>query len=284
MKTIGLMSNYFSGYIFPQIISGAERVLRDRGYRLMLYTTRNDKAKEKQGLEMMLESGVSGLIIEPTRSAQDNVNAPLYAELSRRGIPYVMISGTYEGLSAPCLRADDERASFLATEHLIELGHRVIAGFFKIDEIQGIDRMKGFISAHQKHQIPVPSHLINQYTTDQAERKPEKDAFMLLQREQRPTAFVCFNDWYAIAMLEVTRQMGLQVPDDVSVVSFDDSEMAVATEVKLTSVSHAKEKLGEQAAQHIIDIVEGRKHMELYHIIVEEPKLIMRSSTTKLNG
>lgn len=280
MKTIGLISTYFSGYIFPQIISGAESVLRDRGYRLMLYTTDNDKKKEKQGLEMMLESELSGLIIEPTKSAQENVNAPLFAELERKGLPYTMISGTYEGLNAPCLRVDDEQAAFIATEHLIQLGHRIIAGFFKIDDMQGLSRMKGFIRAHQKHQIPVPSQLIKQYTTEQSQQKPAKDAFTLLQSAQRPTAFVCYNDWYAVHMLEVTRQMGLNVPDDISVVSFDDSELAIATEVKLTSVSHPKERLGQRAALHIIDMIEGRKSMGLDHIFVEEPELIIRNSTT----
>lgn len=282
MKTIGLINTYFSGYIFPLIISGAENVLRDRGYRLMLFSTNNDKKKEKQGLEMMLESEVSGLIVEPTKSAQENINAPLFAQLGEKNIPYVMISGAYKGLNAPCLRADDEQAAFIATEHLIQLGHRVIAGFFKIDDVQGLNRMKGFIRAHQKHHIPIPSHLIKQYTTEQSQQKPAKDAFTLLQNVQRPTAFVCYNDWYALHMLEVMRQMGLNVPDDVSVVSFDDSEMAVATEVKLTSVSHAKEKLGELAARHLIDLIEGRKTMGLEHIIVEEPELIIRNSTTML--
>lgn len=282
-KTIGLIITYTSGYIFPLIISGAESYLRNSGYRLMLVTTQNDKRKEREALEMMLESGVSGLMIEPSKMARDNPNASLFAELSNRQIPYVMINEGYEGLAAPCLITDDEQAGFIATEHLIKLGHREIAGFFKIDDTQGVNRMKGFIRAHNKYHIPISTNLIEQFTLEDP-RRPVKAAFTYLQSLQRPSAFVVYNDLVALHMLEVTRQMGVEIPGDLSVVSFDDSDLAVATEVKLTTVSHPKELLGEQAAKLVIDLVEQRRAMRKENIIVTVPKLVIRNSTAKLKS
>src|SRR5690554_1418347 len=136
-KTIGLITTYISDYIFPHIIRGAESVLRQKGYRLLLSSTDNDKNKERESLEAMMDYPLSGLIIEPTKSALDNQNSQYYLQLDFNKIPYLMINECYPELMCPALKMDDEQGGFLATEHLIQLGHRNIAGFFKTDDLQG---------------------------------------------------------------------------------------------------------------------------------------------------
>jgi GntR family transcriptional regulator of arabinose operon len=281
-RTIGVITTYLSDYIFPHIIRGIESTLRNKGYRLLLSSTDNDKKKERESLETMMEYPLSGLIIEPTKSALENQNLHYYLQLQYNKTPFIMINERYPELDCPCIKGDDEMGGFLAAEHLIERGHRNIAGFFKTDDLQGLNRMQGFIHAHNKHNVPISSAGITQYTTETSLTKPVEAAFDYLQLTDRPTAFVCYNDQLAIRILEIIRQKGLRIPDDLSVVGFDDSALAVASEVKLTSVSHPKAKLGTQAAESLIAEIEHKKANSQQDLVVITPELVIRESTASI--
>ncbi len=287
-KTIGVITTYISDYIFPLIIRGAESTLSAKGYRLLLASTDNDKHKEKQSLEMMMDYPLSGLLIEPTKSALENRNHHYFLQLEYKKIPYVMINERYPELNCPCLQVDDEMGSYLATEHLIQLGHTKIAGFFKTDDRQGIRRLEGFTRAHQEYNLNQIDILVHKYTTEVRSFKPLEAAFSYLHQKDRPTAFVVYNDQLAIQILEVARQSGVIVPDDLSIVSFDDSNLAVATEVKLTSVSHPKNNLGIAAANRLIDLIENPMTVLIenntnFNRSIEKPSLIVRQSTRRIN-
>jgi GntR family transcriptional regulator of arabinose operon len=285
VQTIGILTTYISDYIFPHIVRGAESALRARGYRLVLSSTDNDKDKEKESLTMMLSQPLSGLIIEPTKSAEGNPNLNYYLSLDYQHIPYLMINERYPEMNCPSLVVDDEEGGFKAAQHLIELGHRKIAGFFKTDDLQGINRLKGFIRAHHHYQVPLLPELVIHYTTEEKRQKPYEHALSLLSHEdERPTAFVCYNDELAVHLLEAVRTLGLQVPQDVSLVGFDDSSLAMATEVKLTTLSHPKTELGTDAAELLIDMIENKRVTGRETGKIYKPELIVRESTIRLSG
>ncbi|MDQ0192662.1 GntR family transcriptional regulator [Paenibacillus wynnii] len=275
---IGMMTTHISDYIFPHIVRGAEAQLRSGGYSMMLSSTDNDKDKERENLELMLSQPFKGLIIEPTKSAQGNPNLNLYLSLEIHRIPFIMINERYPELHCPCLKLDDEAGGFMAAEHLMELGHRDIAGFFKTDDLQGANRLKGFTRAFHKHRLPLGKDTITHYTTEEKHTVPYKAALTMLQQQQRPTAFVCYNDELAVLLLEAARQTGLSVPDDLSIIGFDDSSLATATEVKMTTLSHPKMEMGVQAASMLIDMMEKRTP-EAPKDIIYKPELIIRGST-----
>lgn len=279
VKTVGLVTTYISDYIFPHIVRGAEAVLRERGYRMLLSSTDNDKREEKLSLEQMRSEPLSGLIVEPTRSAESNSNLGLYLALDYNRIPYVMINERYPELSCPVIKVNDEGGTFQATDHLIRLGHRRLAGFFKVDDLQGVNRLKGFLRAHQEHGVALAPEAVVHYTTETKAHEPYRAAMALLERPDRPTAFVCYNDELAVKLLEAIRQAGLRVPEQVSIVGFDDSAYATATEVKLTTLTHPKFEMGALAAEWIIGMIEGRPLAQLEHIF--EPELIVRDSTSE---
>jgi len=281
VQTIGIITTYISDYIFPHIVRGAESALRSRGYRMLLSSTDNDKDKERESLEMMMSQPLSGLIIEPTKSAEGNPNLGYYLSLNYKEIPFLMINESYPEISCPYIKVDDEAGGFKAAEHLIRLGHRTIAGFFKIDDLQGVNRFKGFMKAHQELKVPLLPKAVIHYTTEQKNTKPFEAALaMLISEEERPTAFVCYNDELAVQLLEAVRQAGLNVPRDLSIVGFDDSALAVATEVKLTTLTHPKFEMGRMAAQLLMDRIEQKKGTPAHHLF--EPELIIRDSTSKL--
>lgn len=283
-QTIGVITTYISDYIFPLIVQGMESELRNHGYQLLLSSTDNDRDKERECLEMMLDQSLSGIIVEPTKSGERNPNLSYFLTMENRKIPYLMVNARYEEMDSPCLRVDDERGGFLAAEHLISLGHRQLAGFFKTDDMQGIRRMKGFISAHHKYNIPLSPSSVFTYTTEEKNDKPIEHASKLLQLklEERPTGWVTYNDQLAVHLLDTVRANGLSVPRDLSIIGFDDSFLATATEVKLTTVSHPKKELGIKAAQWMIAMIEGKSEWLEGREQVIQPELIIRDSTAKL--
>lgn len=282
-QTIGLVTTYISDYIFPHIVRGTEAAIRARGYRLLLSSTDNDKGRERESLSMLTSQPLSGLIIEPTKSAEGNPNLAYFLALNNRRIPYVMINARYPEISCPSLVIDDEEGGCTAAGHLLELGHRRIVGFFKTDDQQGVLRLKGFMRAHQLEGSLLPPEFVISYRTEEKAKKPVAEAARLLElpEGERPTAFVCYNDELALQLLEVIRQAGLSVPQDISIVGFDDSPLATATEVKLTTLVHPKAEMGEDAASMLIELIEsGGASVPASKIY--KPDLIIRESTRKM--
>jgi GntR family transcriptional regulator of arabinose operon len=284
VQTIGVITTYISDYIFPLIVRGAEAVLRSRGYRLLLSSTDNNKEKERDSLQLQLSEPLSGLIIEPTKSAEGNPNLNYFLSLDYRNVPYIMINERYAEMDCPCVKVDDELGGFLAAEHLIQLGHRKIAGFFKMDDLQGVNRLKGFVRAHREYQVPLVPEAVIHYTTEEKRTKPYVQAVGMLteKTDKRPTAFVCYNDELAVHLLEAARQTGMSVPQDLSIVGFDDSSLATATEVKLTTLTHPKTDLGARAAELLIERIERKAARESQSSQVYKPELISRESTRKI--
>ncbi|MBU5595604.1 GntR family transcriptional regulator [Amphibacillus sp. MSJ-3] len=287
-KNIAMITTYISDYIFPSIIRGAESYLSKHGYHVSLFSTNNDHENERHFLERILTQHFDGVIVEPTRSAVSNPNINYYLNLERQGIPYIMINAYYDELEPLSLTVDDEKGGFIQTEHLIELGHDNIVGFFKNDDGQGPKRMKGYLKAHRRNSIALNPNNIITYKTEDKYHHPKRELTKLLDlpEKDRPTAIVCYNDELAIALLDVIRERNLQVPEDISIIGFDDSFLAQVSEVKLTTVKHPQSKLGEAAGEMILNIVKSssghpQKTKETFEPVIFEPELVIRNSTAK---
>ncbi|KHF38528.1 GntR family transcriptional regulator [Halalkalibacter okhensis] len=277
-KNIGVITTYISDYIFPSIIRGIESYLTTEGYTLTLTCTNNDVEKEKQCLQTLLNRNIDGLIVEPTKSSNYNPNIQYYLELEQKNIPYLMINQFYSQLMPSHIIMNDEEGGYLATEHLITLGHEKIVGLFKTDDLQGVNRMKGFIRAFREAGLTSFPEMVLTYTTEEKYDKVVERLEKFLDSNSRPTAIVCYNDELALQTLNILRRLGLSVPEDVSIVGNDDSFLADATDVKLTTLTHPKTQMGIDAAKWIVSAVEGNHPSS----IVYEPKLVIRNSTLPL--
>lgn len=275
-KNIAVLTTYISNYIFPTIISGIEEVLSSQGYTLTLFNTNNEKYKEKEYLNKIINSDVAGLIVEPTMSAEENVNLELYKELENNNLPYVMINAKYDELNPAYVVIDDVEGGYVLTKYLIQMGHRSIASIFKNDDLQGINREAGYIKALCEYEIPVNDDYMGKYGTKEAEFFPYDFAFKLLRREDRPTAIVCYNDQIAFCVLQAIRDLGLKVPEDISIVGYDDSDIATTSEVKLTTIRHPKYEMGKRAARYLINMIEKNEERPYY---IYKPELIIRNSS-----
>lgn len=279
-RTIGVITTYLSDYIFPSIIRGIEEELSKHDYSLMLSSTRNNVDNERSSLESMIDQNVDGLIVEPTKSNLMNPNLNYYLNLSERPVPMIMLNATYEELDFPVVAIDDVKAGRIATEHLIELNHTNIGIITKADDLQGKNRLKGYIRALYDAKLSFDNNYIIRYDTETKETLPQMIRDLLLS-ENVPTSFVCYNDEVAVMLIKEINAIGKTCPDDFSVVSHDNSFYSTTLpSVKLTSVEHPKENLGKQAAMMLVKSIEEATKLESY---IFDPELIVRNSTKRLS-
>lgn len=279
-KTIGVITTYLSDYIFPSIIRGIEEELSKHDYSLMLSSTRNNVENERRSLESMMDQNVDGLIVEPTKSNLMNPNLNYYLSLTEKPTPLIMLNASYEELDLPVVALNDEKAGKIATEHLIELGHTNIGIITKSDDLQGKNRLKGYLKALYDAKLTFSNEFIMRYDT---EAKSDLSSLIriMLENDHLPTAFVCYNDEIAVMLIKEMNEIGKTCPGDISVVSHDDSFYSTTLpSVKLTSVEHPKEELGRRAAQRIVKAVEKGERIDSF---IFDPRLIVRESTKDIS-
>lgn len=278
-RTIALVTTYISEYIFPGIIRGVEEVLSAAGFQLVLANTNNDKTKEALHLDALLRQGVAGLLIEPTKSSRENSNFKFFKELEQRQIPYLFFHALYPDLEPAYILVNDRKGSYLAAKYLLQLGHRKIAGIFKSDDQQGLNRRAGFEDALAEYGLAVSRDYLGLYETEQADAYPYQFTKGLLQAKIRPTAIMGYNDQIALKVMAAIRDEGLTIPGDISVIGYDDSPLANVAEVKLTTIRHPQADLGRRAAHFMIDMIERRVKQPRF---IYQPELIIRDSCRSL--
>ncbi len=281
-KTIGVITTYISDYIFPSIIRGIESRLNKDNYSLLLASTNNDVEQEKKALEMMLSYGVDGLIVEPTKSNLYNPNISYYLSFKEQDVPFTMINAYYEELDVPFFCLDDVQSSYLATNELISKGHTQIGLIAKMDDLQGKYRMKGYIKALGEAKLRFqPEHILSFNTETKLDLYANLKTF-LTENKDEMTALVCYNDEVGLEVVNVCRQLGISIPDKLSIIGQDNSYIAKNATINLTTLTHPQEQMGHDAADWIIKKLQGKKELpnETYY----QPVLVEGETIKELNA
>ncbi len=278
-QVIAVITTYISEFVFPGIVSGIEDVLSDKGYMMLLANTNNSKEKEAEYLRNVMEHNVVGVIIEPSKSAQGNINLQIFNEMSKKGIKFVFINAYYSDFDSSYIVMDDQKGAYLVVEHLLQRGHRRIACVYKTDDRQGVDRKDGYLKALDSYGVEIDNSLIGEYDTAGMYLFPYMFAQSLLRSDNRPTAFTCYNDQSALMVIQAIKDSGLRFPEDVSVVGYDDSIEVLSQDIGITTIKHPKRDMGVQGARFIIDMIEGRMTRPQY---IYKPDLIVRDSCRNL--
>ena len=241
-QRVGLLLSYYSDYLFPQVYDGIESALTEKGYGIEVAVTKNRLNDEALYLEGLIKSNVSGLIIEGSRSAFPNPNIRLFREIRKRNIPTLFIHNHYEN------------QLFDSVE---------IGGIFKYDDMQGIERYKGFIQCLSDYGMKFDDDCVRWYSTkDMDEKLSKKGMLRMYRRTKDCTAMIVYNDEVAGYYMEFLADRGLSVPEDVSVVSFDDAELQQEQKVKLLSAVHPKYQLGRITAKNLLRMMEDENWQE----------------------
>ena len=278
-RNVAVVTTYISDYIFPRLIQGMDKVLTENGYSIILKNTANSRTKEERVLEDILTKDIEGLIIEPSKSQIYCKHTNLYAMLDQYEIPYVFIQGIYsQMIDKPHILMDDCKGGYMVTKHLIDAGHRKILGIFKADDFQGKERHKGYVKALQEAGIAYDPDMVVWFHTEDRKTKPAMMMELFLEQKVEMDAVVCYNDQIAIEVIRCLQRNGLRVPEDISVTGYDNSVIAEGT-VGLTTITHPQEKLGEMAAELLLEKIRKVPEEKSRIPRLIQPELIVRGST-----
>ena len=221
------------------------------------------------------------MIVEPTKSAYPNHNKDLFQKFIDRGVPILYIHAAYPNIPGSSLVEDDIEAGYLATKHLVELGHRRIGGLFKNDDLQGHGRYAGMIKCLREYECPIDEEAIVWFGTEDMKRLfNDHHAEELLGAWRDVTGLVCYNDQIAMGVMSMAKTRQLRIPGDYSLVSFDNSNLAQNAEAGLTTIAHPKELLGRKAADMILTLLQ--KKPQLIQEVMR-PELIVRDSAQAID-
>ncbi|QQQ80582.1 LacI family DNA-binding transcriptional regulator [Saccharothrix sp. 6-C] len=279
---IGLITPELGNPIFPALAQVVEQVLTSAGYTPLLCTQTPGGSTEDQLTEMLVDRGVAGIVFVSGLHADSTADMGRYTKLAGRGIPFVMINGYTEKISAPFMSTDDRAAMRLAVSHLVELGHeRIGLAVGPRRFVPVLRKIEGFVQ-HMRTALP--------YTAEQAEALVQHSLFTVEGGQSAATALldkgctaiVCGSDLMAFGAIRAARQRGLSVPQDVSVVGFDDSPLIVFADPPLTTLRQPVEAMGQAAVNALLEEIGGTRGHALLGTHAEFvflPELVVRGST-----
>lgn len=252
---IGVLMNDLDSYIFPAIIRGINKVLTEKGYSMDLRFTSNHVSPEHTFLQAMATDGVDGLIIEPPKSALPLLNRPLYEKISTT-IPTVLFHARYDIPNLSCITTGNNRGCYELTNYLINKGHRNIAIICKFDEQTGTERYLGYARALQDSGIPMTDSNVCWFPSEETTTLfTNQNNTALFTAIKNATAIICQDDRVAVQLINYLKSINLRVPEDVSIVGFDNAE--IAESFNLTTMEHPKESFGEFVAEQLFEKMEA---------------------------
>lgn len=250
-------------YIYPQILSDIRSTLTEHEYQLQVYPTGNDTYVERSHLLTLLEDPPRAMIAEGSKSALPNPNLDLYERLRENGTFILFLHNYYPAFKNSIYVKDDNYyGGCLLAEHLVTLGHTRIAGLFKTDDAQGPERYYGVASRLRDLGYPLRDVHVGWYaSSDIASLRAKQDTRFLLpfiqERLSGCSAVICYNDEVAYWLIKELTYAGIHVPQDLTVVCFDNSYLSELSSVRITTLTHAPHEIGECAAGCIIEHLRG---------------------------
>ena len=262
-NVIGMIIPDITNPFFPAVVRGAEDTAFSNGYRLILCNTDNDHSKELVHLKELRTYLPAGLIVIPSNFSDLTAQAESYR---RAGTGVVCVDRLPRNWAGDSVTANNEEGALEATRHLIQMGHEKLAMIVgPLHLTNAKDRLNGFKKAAREAHIHVLREYIQETTFDK--QGGYIKALLLLRLIPRPTAIFAGNDMIALGVLRAIREAGLSCPEDVSVMGFDDLDLAEVTHPALSSVSQSGYQLGTTAAHILIERLHGDKSASK-HIIL----------------
>jgi DNA-binding LacI/PurR family transcriptional regulator len=272
---IGLIVPELDNPVFPSFAQYIESALMQRGYACVLCTHDVGGVPEDDYTELLLDRGVAGIVFVYGLHSDTRADMSRYRRLVERRLPIVLISPPAEGVDAPFISSDEELSMELAVRHLASLGHRRIGLAVGQERFSPVVRKKaGFLRAMAELNSGADPRARVQHTLHSLEGG---HAAALKLLDEGCTALCCASDTMAIGAIRAARERGLRVPDDVSVVGYDDSPLMPYIDPPLTTIRQPLREMSQAAVTQLVDLIDGghTEHGEL----VFRPELVVRSST-----
>jgi LacI family transcriptional regulator len=271
---IGLILPDNTNPYFAEIAWSIEYASRNMGYSVILCNSDGDVTKETSYIDVLIEKQVDGVILVAAGESTAN-----FLKLQERNIPTVMVDRNSPNVNIDSIQIDNEFYGQMATNHLIELGHKNIACITgPRDVTPSFDRVDGFKNALKQHNISLKEDYIVR-----GDFKPHGGylaACKLLEMKIPPTAIFACNDLMAFGVIHAASEFGVEVPEKLSIVGFDDIYLSTYSNPPLTTIKQPRLEMGEDAVHFLT--LRMKDHGKLSRKITLNASLVKRASTKAL--
>ena len=271
-NTIGFFVPDMYNQVFLSMINGVEMQLKGTDYHLLLDVTRNDKQKELNCINTLLDRKVDGLIVSPLYP-EELIKHILNNNVDTSRIVFIGVPASEES-KIHYVETDSFTGAYKGVAHMLEKGRRKIAFLAPtVSEEQGVRRLQGYKKALSDYGIPFDEKLV--FRCDQQ----FENIYNLAKQEiprQNPDGIFCLYDMSAIPVMRAASDLGIKIPDELSVVGYDNIEIGQYIDHSLTTIETYQYRQGGIAAQMLIDLLAERK---IEDKIIVEPSLVIRESS-----
>jgi LacI family transcriptional regulator len=284
-RAIGVVVGDLLNPYSAALANSVQSVAAARGYTTLIASAADEPESELAAIEAFHRQRVAGIIVASLQTPQSD---RLLARLADQRLPLVLVGRSLEHPGVDSVSANGRRGGFMATRHLIDLGHRRIAFVgAQMSDADGIriGRFRGYLDALEQAGIPVrPEYVVGNHRMEPSPRYSTQltgyqGAQEILRLRSRPTAIFARNDHTAIGALQALKEAGLRIPEDISVAGFDNISLSAAISPALTTVSQPTDEEGRLAAEYLLGRGERPEEHTARRELVLECNLIVRTST-----
>jgi DNA-binding LacI/PurR family transcriptional regulator len=275
IRVVSLILSDIRNPIFAEMTWEIQKELRAYSYDVMLFNSNSDPAMEQKFLKMANANRLAGVILFSTNyPGSEKIN------LAMLNCPIVLINRNTNNPHIDTIQTDNFHGGYIATRHLIDLGHQKI-GFLsgKIDMVSHRDRLKGYRKALDEFGIQYYPEYTQTYQDRTIESGLDYAKKLLQQKGNRPTAVFAAGDMMAFGLLDGFRRAGGRVPEDLSIIGFDDIFISSLSGIDLTTVRQPYRTIAKEATQRLITRIAGQS--PTVQNIILQADLVLRTSTGK---
>lgn len=273
-KLLGLIIPDIQNQFYSSIVRGIEDVAYDKNYAVILCNSDEDHGKEKLYLDVLQSESVDGIILPPIHQ-----HGKVVKELIKSGMPVVCVDRKLSRERVDTVVINNEKGGYMAVEHLLSLGHRRIAILTSSPQFSSFEeRQRGYEQALRDHGLEIDEKLIREGDPRSSEHARQL-ANELLELERAPSAIFATNNLMTLGLLEAVNENGLKIPDDISVIGFDDMPWARAVTPPLTVIRQPGYEMGRRAAELMFQRIADPRREQVQ--IMMEPGIVLRESTSR---
>jgi DNA-binding LacI/PurR family transcriptional regulator len=269
-NVLGVMLSDLHNPFFVEVVDGIQEAAMATGYRALFITGNRIPRREAEGLETLLEQRVDGVILA------SSLVDPAAVVAASNAVPVVLVGRATRADSVDSVTNDDRAGATLAVDHLVGLGHRRITHIDGGGDAPGAGgRRTGYLAAMRRHGLSDHVSVIRGSFTEEG---GAQGVASLLGRGEAPTALFVANDLAAVGALHALEANGLRVPEDVSLVGYDNTSLAALGHIGLTTIDQPRRRMGAMAVKLLFERMDGGRK-EPRHIVLP-PHLVVRRTTS----
>lgn len=276
-STIGVIIPRLNSYFMSTVVAGIERVVNNEGYNLIIIQSSESAAKEVISAKTMFNNRVDGLLVS---LSYETTNLDHFEQFHKKNIPVIFFDRGEEQDKFTNILIDNRKAAYDATQHLLNQGcNKIVHITANLKRKVYADRLLGYQQALTNHHIPFSDEQV--IISNLSQEAGFEAVATILQMKQRPDAIFVANDNCAVGCMLALKQSGINIPEDIAVVGFNNDPVSKVIEPNLTTINYPGYEMGEIAAYNLINQLKGTALNTAANTILLRSELVIRSSSLK---